>query len=327
MAVPTDKSSLIRSRPRWLRWLGQEVNPGDLVFRALTALFAAAIVGLVVAMALEMAGAARPSLSAFGLGFLVGMDWDPVRDHFGALPFVYGTVVSSLLALAIAVPVALGVAITLTEFAPPRLRAPVAFTVELLAAVPSVVYGLWGIFVLAPLLRDTIEPALARTFGFLPFFQGPHQGFGLLAGAIVLAIMILPTIASVAREVLLAVPDMYREAALGLGATRWECLRDVTLPMARSGLMGAVILGLGRALGETMAVTMLIGNRAEISASLFAPSYTLASVIANEFAEATGDLYLAALAELGLVLFGVTLLLNIAARLLVLRRHGPVGAR
>ncbi|MBM4361942.1 MAG: phosphate ABC transporter permease subunit PstC [Deltaproteobacteria bacterium] len=327
MAAPADRSSLIRSRPAWLRWLGQEVNPGDLVFRALTALFAAAIVGLVLAMALEMAGAARPSLEAFGFGFLVGMDWDPVRDHFGALPFVYGTVVSSLLALAIAVPVALGVAITLTEFAPPRLRAPVAFTVELLAAVPSVVYGLWGIFVLAPLLRDTIEPALARTLGFLPFFQGPHQGFGLLAGAIVLAIMILPTIASVAREVLLAVPDMYREAALGLGATRWECLRDVTLPMARSGLMGAVILGLGRALGETMAVTMLIGNRAEISASLFAPSYTLASVIANEFAEATGDLYLGALAELGLVLFGVTLLLNIAARVLVLRRPGPVGAR
>jgi phosphate transport system permease protein len=254
-------------------------------------------------------------------------DWDPVHDSFGALPFIYGTVVSSFLALVIAVPVAFGVAIALTELAPLRLRAPLGFLVELLAAVPSVVYGLWGIFALAPLLRDHIEPLLASTLGFLPFFRGPHQGYGMLAGGTILAIMILPTIASVSREVLRAVPDTLREAAMGLGATRWEALRDVILPFARSGLLGAVILGLGRALGETMAVTMVIGNRAEISASLFAPSYTMASVIANEFTEATGDLYLAALAEVGLLLFVVTLLLNIIARLLVWKVARPVRAR
>ncbi|HEX7672179.1 MAG TPA: phosphate ABC transporter permease subunit PstC, partial [Polyangiaceae bacterium] len=252
--------------------------------------------------------------------------WDPVRDLFGALPFMYGTVVSSLLALSIAVPIALGVAIFLTELCPVRLRLPLSFVVELLAAVPSVVYGLWGIFALAPLLRDHVEPALKSTLGFLPLFQGPHQGYGMLAGGIVLAIMILPTIASVSREVLKAVPDTLREGAFALGATRWESLRDVVLPFSRSGLLGAVILGLGRALGETMAVTMVIGNRAEIKASLFAPSYTMASVIANEFTEATGDVYLSALAEIGLLLFVVTLLLNIVARLLVWRVARPAAA-
>jgi len=325
--MASSELSLVRAQPRFLRRLGREANPGDLAFRALATAFAATVVLVLGLLALEMARGARLSLETFGLGFVVGTNWDPVRDAFGALPFIYGTVVSSGLALIIAVPIALGVAIFLTEFAPLRFRAPVAFLVELLAAVPSVVYGLWGIFELAPLLREHVEPFLGKTFGFLPLFQGPHQGFGLLAGGIVLAIMILPTISSVAREVLRAVPDSYREGALALGATRWESLRDVVLPFARSGLVGAIILGLGRALGETMAVTMLIGNRAEISASLFAPSYTMASVIANEFTEATGDLYLAALAEIGLLLFVVTVLLNIVARVLVWRVARPAGAR
>ncbi|HVW24633.1 MAG TPA: phosphate ABC transporter permease subunit PstC [Polyangiaceae bacterium] len=317
--------SLIRAQPRILRRLGREANPGDLVFRVLAMLFAATVIGVVLLMVAEMAQASKASLSAFGLHFIVSQEWDPVREVFGALPFVYGTVVSSMLAVLISVPVSLGVAIFLTELSPLWLRAPLSALVELLAAVPSVVYGLWGIFGLAPFLREHVEPALASAFGFLPLFQGPHQGYGMLTGGVILAIMILPTIASVSREVLYAVPNSYREGALALGATQWESLRDVVLPFARSGLIGAVILGLGRALGETMAVTMVIGNSPEIKASLFAPSYTMASVIANEFAEATSDLHLASLAEIGLLLFGVTFLLNVVARLLVWRVAGPAG--
>jgi phosphate transport system permease protein len=324
---PSSELSLIRSQPKILRRLGREVNPGDLLFRLVASLFAATVLVVLVVMVVQMTRASTLSLKTFGLGFVTSRDWDPVRDVFGALPFVYGTLVSSLLSLLIAVPVALGVALFLTELAPQRLRQPLAFVVELLAAVPSVVYGLWGIFALAPFLREHVEPFLATTLGFLPLFQGPHQGYGMLAGGIILAIMILPTIASVSREVLRAVPDTFREGAYALGATQWESLRDVVLPYARSGLIGAVILGLGRALGETMAVTMIIGNRAEISASLFAPSYTMASVIANEFTEATGDLYLSSLAEVGLLLFVVTLLLNIVARVLVWRVTIPAGAR
>jgi phosphate transport system permease protein len=275
-----------------------------------------------------MTMASAKSLAEFGLGFVTGLNWDPVREIYGALPFIYGTVVSSLLALAIAVPISIGVAIYLSELAPAWLRGPVGFLVELLAAVPSVVYGLWGIFVLAPWLRDSVEPLLAKYLGFLPFFSGPHQGFGMLAGGIILAIMITPTISSVSREVLRAVPGALREGAMGLGATRWEAVRVAVLPYARSGLVGATILGLGRALGETMAITMLIGNRSEISLSLFAPSYTMASVIANEFTEATGELYLSALAEVGLLLFVVTVVLNIIARLLVWRvGRLPEGGR
>jgi phosphate transport system permease protein len=324
---PSSELSLIRAQPRILRRLGREANPGDLAFRALTTVFAATVLVVLAVMAIQMSRASALSLKTFGLGFVVSRDWDPVRDVYGALPFIYGTLVSSFLALLIAVPVAFGVALFLTELSPAWLRQPLGFVVELLAAVPSVVYGLWGIFALAPFLRDHVEPALASVLGFLPFFSGPHQGYGLLAGGIILAIMILPTIASVSREVLRAVPDTFREGALALGATQWESLRDVLLPFARSGLVGAVILGLGRALGETMAVTMVIGNRAEISASLFAPSYTMASVIANEFTEATGDLYLSALAEVGLLLFVVTLLLNVVARLLIWRVASPPGSR
>lgn len=294
-------------------------NVGDRLFFAATALFAAGVVVVLGAMAAEMALSSLPTLRAFGLGFIASATWDPFHGVFGALPFIYGTVVSSLVALAIAVPVALGVAVYLSELAPEWQRGPLGFLIELLAAVPSIVYGLWGAFALAPWLRDTVQPILAKTLGFLPFFSGPQQGYGLLAGGIVLSIMILPTIASVSREVLRAVPASLREGALALGATRTEVVWLSVLPFARSGLVGATLLGLGRALGETMAVTLVIGNRAEISASLFAPSYTMASVIANEFTEATSELHLSALAEMGLVLLLVTVLLNALARLLVAR--------
>jgi phosphate transport system permease protein len=299
--------------------LGGEANLGDRVFRLVTATFAAGAIVTLAAMAIQMTRASALSIHRFGLGFITGTTWDPVRDLFGGLPVIFGTLVSSFLALVIAVPVSLGVAIHLAELAPDWVRRPLGFVIELLAAIPSVVYGLWGIFVLAPWLRESVQPELAKWLGFLPFFRGTPRGFGMLAGGLILAIMILPTIASVSRDVMRAVPTAFREGALALGATRWEAIRVGVLPHARSGIVGAIILGLGRALGETMAVTMVIGNRAEISASLFDPSATMASVIANEFTEASGDLYLAALAELGLILFAVTVLLNVIARLLVWR--------
>jgi phosphate transport system permease protein len=290
--------------------------------------FAILVLLTFVLMALELMLSAWPAIAEFGFTFVVGTQWDPYRRVFGALPFIYGTLVTSLIAVCVAVPVSLGTAIFLTEFAPQPLRVPVGFLVELLAAVPSVVYGLWGIFVLVPWLRNVAEPALARSMGFLPFFSGPHQGFGLLAGGLILAIMITPTITSVGREVIQAVPDSLREGALALGATRWEAVRAVVLPHAHSGLLGAVILGLGRALGETMAITMVIGNRPtdmslgsdpSFDPSLFSPGASMASVIANEFTEATDDLHLAALAYVGLLLFAVTIMLNIVARVLVWR--------
>jgi phosphate transport system permease protein len=292
---------------------------GDAIFSRTTGLFALVVVVALAAMALEMASASGPALSTFGFGFVTGGVWDPLHRVFGALPFVFGTVVSSLIALAIAVPISLGVAVYVSELAAPWQRDTVGFLVELLAAVPSVVYGLWGAFALVPWLRGSVEPALARSLGFLPLFQGQTQGYSLLAGGIVLSIMILPTISSMSREVLRSVPASLREGALAIGATRSEMVRIAVLPYARSGLVGAVLLGLGRALGETMAITMVIGNRPEISASLFAPSYTMASVVANEFTEATGELHVAALAEIGLLLFGVTIALNVLARLLVAR--------
>ena len=305
-----------------------QINWGDRLFRVSTAGFAALVLLTVVLMAGQMLMASELSIREFGWGFITGREWNPVLSEFGALPFIYGTLVSSFLALSLAVPVSLGIAIFLSELAPAWLRDPVSFLVELLAAVPSVIYGLWGIFALAPFMRDTVEPALRETLGFLPFFSGPNQGFGMLTGGLVLSIMIVPTISSVSREVLRAVPASYREAALALGATQWEAIRTGVLPVARSGLIGAIILGLGRALGETMAVTMLIGNRADISLSLFAPAHTMASVVANEFTEATEDLYLSALAQIGLLLFLVTVLLNVVARFLVWNVGvGKPGAR
>jgi len=277
----------------------------------------------------ELYTGARPAIVRYGLGFIAGSTWDPVAEEFGAFPLIVGTLLSSSLALLIAVPLSLGVAIYLTEFAPRVIRQPIAFVIELLAAIPSVVYGLWGIFVLIPILKAHVFPFLRDTLGFLPFFQGPIYGPSMLAASIILAIMIMPFIMSVSREVLLAVPGSQREAALALGATRWEAVISAIVPYARSGILGAIILGLGRALGETMAVTMLIGNRNELSASLFAPGYTMAAVIANEFTEAVGDLHLAALAYVALVLFVLTVLVNAAARLLIWRvsKGGPVGGK
>lgn len=297
---------------------------GDLVFRGTLRAIAVAFVALVSALIAALAVEAWPAIRRFGWGFLVGSDWDPVAERFGALPFIYGTLVSSLLALVIAVPLGLGAAIYLAELAPGWVRAPVGFVIELLAAIPSVVYGLWGIFVLAPVLRTWVQPALGAALGFLPLFQGPPYGVGMLAAGLILAIMVVPFIVTVGRDVLLAVPNTQREAALALGATRWETTRMAVLRYGRSGLLGAVLLALGRALGETMAVTMVIGNRPEIAVSLFAPGYTMASVIANEFTEATSDLYLSALIEVALLLLVITVAVNAAARLLVWSVGGPV---
>jgi phosphate transport system permease protein len=296
---------------------------GDRIYRGLVLASVWLVLGLAAGLVAALCWESWEAMRAFGLRFLVTSHWDPVAGEFGALPFIYGTVLSSLLALLIAVPLSLGAAIFLAELAPAWVRPPVAFLIEMLAAVPSVVYGLWGIFVLVPWLRDWVQPALARTLGFLPLFQGPPYGIGMLAAGLILSIMVVPYITSVSREVLLAVPGSQREAALGLGATRWETTRIAVLSYGRSGLIGAILLGLGRALGETMAVTMVIGNRPEIAASLFAPGYTMASVLANEFTEATSDLYVSALVEIGLLLLVVTVLVNGFARLLVWSVSGP----
>jgi phosphate transport system permease protein len=298
------------------RALSPTGNTGDAIFRILLLGAAALMLLIVGTMIVALAVKSLPSIRQFGFGFISGREWNPVKSEFGALPFIYGTVVSSLIAIIISVPLSLGIAIFLVEQAPRRLARPITFLVELLAAIPSVVYGLWGIFVLAPFLRVHVEPPLQHWFGWLPLFQGPITGIGLLTGGIILAIMVTPIISAVVRDVLAAVPSSQREAALALGATKWETTR-VVLVNGAAGIAGAVILGLGRALGETMAVTMVIGNRAHISASLFDSSYTIASAIANEFTEATQDLYLSALVELGLILFFVTFAVNAIARVLV----------
>jgi phosphate transport system permease protein len=262
-------------------------------------------------------------LSQFGLRFLLDRTWNPVSQEFGALPAMVGTVVSSLLALAIAGPLGLLAAIYLAELAPGWLEKPLSFLIELLASIPSVVYGLWGLYVLVPLLRSPVQTELHNSLGFLPAFSCAPLGLGMMAAVVILAIMILPYTIAVARDVLRAVPDDQREAMLALGATRWETIWRVVVPYARSGIVGGLMLGLGRAVGETMAVTMVIGNRPDISACLFSPAYTLASVIANEFAEATTDVYLNALFEIGLVLLGVTILVNALAQLLLRTFGGP----
>jgi phosphate transport system permease protein len=304
----------------------ESAGVGDRIYTAVITGFAASVPLLLVCIAVAVGMAAWPALQQFGFSFLTSSTWDPVNGVFGAAPALYGTLVSSILALVIATPLAIGVAIYLSEFAPAWLRQPVSFLVDLLAAVPSVVYGLWGIFVLIPLLRDYIVPFFKNTLhlGNTPLFSGPTYGPSMLAAGIILAIMVLPYISAVSREVLLAVPRAQREAALALGATRWETIWGAVLPYARSGIIGGVILGLGRALGETMAVTMVIGNRHEISASLLAPGYTMASLIANQFTEATGDLHLSALMAVGFTLFVVTLIVNALARWLVWRvSRGP----
>jgi len=289
----------------------------DKVFAATVLACAASILGILGLIVYELAVRSKLSVQEFGLKFFTGSHWDPVSGLFGAVPFIYGTLVSSFLAVLLAVPLAVGVAVFVTEVCPRSLRGAISFLVELLAAIPSVIYGLWAIFVLAPLLRDHVQPLLATYLGWTGLFSGPAYGLGMLAAGVILAIMIVPIICSITREVMLAVPQNQREAVLALGATRWEMVRMGVLRNARAGVLGAVILGLGRAIGETMAVTMVIGNRPEIAKSLFAPGYTMASVIANEFSEATDDLYLSALVEIGLALMIVTLIVNTCARLLV----------
>jgi phosphate transport system permease protein len=304
----------------------ERTSHGDRVFKLILTLGAAAIPVLLAFLVVELWTGARLAVAKFGLGFVTSSVWDPVAEQFGAVPLIFGTLISSVIALLIAVPLSLGVAIYLTEFAPKALRQPVAFLIGLLAAIPSVVYGLWGIFVLIPILRKSVFPLLRDGLGFLPFFQGPIYGPSMLAAGVILAIMVMPYIMSVSREVLLAVPNTQREASLALGATRWEAVITTVVPYARSGIFGAVILGLGRALGETMAVTMLIGNRHEVAASLFAPGYTMAAAIANEFSEAVGDMHLSALAYVAFLLFAVTVLVNAGARLLIWRVARGSGA-
>ncbi len=294
-------------------------NRGDRAYQAVVTGLALLLPATLLALVIELATSAWPSVQRFGWDFVFRSTWDPVAEVYGAGPLIFGTLASSLLALVLAVPLAFSVAIFLSEFAPRWLKAPLGFLVELLAAVPSVVYGMWGIFVLIPFLRSFVVPPLKAALGWLPFFQGVFYGNSLLAGGIILAVMVVPYIAAVSREVLNAVPSSQREAALALGATRWEAVRMAVLPYGRAGLMGAVMLGLGRALGETMAVTMVIGNRHDIGLSVLQPAYTMAAAIANEFSEAATPLYLSALFEVGLVLFVITVLVNAAARLLVWR--------
>ncbi len=307
------------------RFLGR-LHGGDEIAHLVALLFGLMLVLLTALIAFELFRNSSLARHQFGWNFLFTQTWDPVADQYGAAPFVYGTLVTSALALLIAVPLGVGAALFLAELAPRRISDGLTLMVELLAAVPSVVYGLIGVAVLVPLMRQYLQPALQRSVGWLPFFSGPAYGVGYLTAGIVLAIMIVPFIVSVVREVLLAVPREQREAALALGATRWESTWRVVLPYARLGVFGAIFLALGRALGETMAVTMVIGNRPEISASLFAPGYSMAAVIANEFTEATGDLYLQALVEIGLVLFLLTMIINAFARILILvtTRRGAV---
>ena len=298
---------------------------GDRAFRWLTLAMALSVFVLIALIGYELAHGSHLALRKFGWRFLTSSDWDPVNEKFGALPFIFGTLVSSVIALAIATPLSIATAVYLTEIAPQWMRQTLTLFIELLAAVPSVILGLWGIFVMVPWCREHLFPWLRDGLGSTPLFSGPIYGVSMLAGGIIIAIMIVPIITSVSREILRSVPGLQREAAYALGATRWEVTRIAVLSYAKKGLFGAVILGLGRALGETMAVTMVIGNRPEIAASLFAPGYTLASVIANEFTEATTDIYLHALFEIGLVLLGVTILVNALAQLLLKTFAGPAA--
>ncbi|HEY6839509.1 MAG TPA: phosphate ABC transporter permease subunit PstC [Geobacteraceae bacterium] len=290
---------------------------GDLFFKGVTIVFAFAILAILLLMLVEMTGQSLPAIKEFGWKFVTGRDWDAVQGSFGALPYIWGSVVSSLLALLLATPLSVGAAIFITEVAPSRVGGVIAALIELLAAIPSVIYGLWGVLVMAPWLQSTVEPFLIEHLGFIPFFQGAPYGVSMLAAVFILMIMVVPIITSITKEILLTVPRSQKEAAIALGATRWEMIRIAVLPYGKSGILGAVILGLGRAIGETMAVTMVIGNTPQISLSLLSPAYTMPSVIANEFAEATSKVHTSALMEIGLILLVVTLIINVLARLLL----------
>jgi phosphate transport system permease protein len=312
------ETAIVETSPPRRKTFRKRLLDGDEVAYLITFIFASAIILITGLLFVELYRSSALTREKFGWSFLSGRIWDPVALEFGALPFIYGTLVTSILALILGVPLGIGAAMFLAELAPPRISDGLAFLIELLAAVPSVIYGLLAIFTLVPLVRDYVAPFLRSTLGFLPLFQGPSYGVGLLSAGAVLAIMILPFIISISREVLLAVPREQREASLALGATRWETAWRVVVPYAKTGIIGSVFLALARALGETMAVTMVIGNDPKISASLFAPGYSIAAVIANEFSEATSDVYISALIELGLVLFCITIIVNAVARLLIL---------
>jgi phosphate transport system permease protein len=321
----------VTSRTTEARVLGTGSNRGDRVFESLTMATAVAIPGVLAAIIVLLLIDAWPALQRFGGSFLTHTTWDPVQERFGAAAYVYGTVVTSVIALLLAAPVGIGCALFIAEYAPLRLRAPVSFLIELLAAIPSIIYGLWGFFVLAPIMRGGVEPFLKNTLGNVPvvgaLFAGPAVGRDLLVAGVILAIMILPTITAVSREILRAVPDTQREGMLALGATKWETIQKAVLPYARSGIIGAAILGLARALGETMAVTMVIGNSStQIRASLFTPGYTMASAIANQFTEADKEIYFSAIVSVALVLLLVAAIMNILARLLVWSTAGGQGA-
>ena len=299
------------------KWRMDKKAGGDAAFKGMTALFAFAVLAILLLMLVELAGESFPAMRKFGWRFVPGKEWDAVQGLFGALPYLWGSVVSSVLALALATPLSVATALFITEIAPKKVGGLIASLVELLAAIPSVIYGLWGVLVMAPWLQRTVQPFLAEKFGFLPFFQGAPYGVSMLAAVFILMIMVVPIITSITKEVLLTVPQSQKEAAVALGATRWEMIRMAVLPYGKSGILGAVILGLGRAVGETMAVTMVIGNTPQISLSLLAPAYTMPSVIANEFAEATSKIHTSALMEIGLILLFVTLAINILAQFLL----------
>jgi phosphate transport system permease protein len=325
--LPASEMTALREPERAPATAAARANLPDRAWAVLLTVLGLGVLLVAALIVAELSRIGAPALGQVGVkDFVTRTTWDPTRDLFGAAPYIYGTLVTSAVGLVLALPISVGLALFLTEMARPSVRSIVSFPIGLLAGIPSVVFGLWGLFVLVPILRKPVEPLLAKTH--LPIFSGAPIGLGYLAAGVILAIMILPTITSIAIEVLQTVPGSLREAALALGATRWEAIRMAVLPYARAGIVGATMLGLGRALGETMAVTMLIGNSPTIRASLFAPGYSLPSVIANEFAEASGELHTSALAALGLLLFAVTILLNVAARVLVrMSRRGPARAR
>lgn len=295
-------------------------NLGDRIFKGVSYFFALSVLCLMALIVLVLFKESLPSIQKFGLGFITSSSWDPVALEFGALPAIYGTVVTSLIALVIALPISIGIAIFLTEMAPKRLKGPIGVAIELLASIPSIIYGMWGLFILAPILSDHVEPFLTDYFGFIPLFDGPPLGIGMLPAGFILAIMIIPFISSVSRDIFEMVPPILKESGYGVGATKWEVIRRVVLPFSKSGIIGAVILGLGRALGETMAVTFMIGNSQNISLSLLEPATSISATLANEFTEADHSLYLSSLVELGLLLFVITFVVLGIAKLMI-RRH------
>jgi phosphate transport system permease protein len=302
----------------------------DAFFRNLTRFAAYAVLGILAAVIISLIIGGSPALLHFGPGFFTSQSWNPVTQVFGALPAIYGTVITSLIAMIVAIPIGLGIAMFLTEICPQFLRRPIGIAIELLAGIPSIIYGIWGLFVLAPFLQKHVQPAIISTFGDIPIlsslFAGPPYGIGILTAGLVLAIMVLPFITAISRDVFEVVPSVLKEAAYGIGCTRWEVLRRVVLPYSRSGVIGGVMLGLGRALGETMAVTFVIGNAHRISASLFAPGTSISATIANEFQEALGDYYKTSLIALGLILFVITFIVLAGARFLLARTNRRLGA-